>query len=412
MVSGHTMALAVVRALGEAGVPVVVLHYDARDIAQASRYVVADIRVPHPAHDEGRFIEALIETGQRFDGACLIPASDESTVAVSRHKPILGAHYVVACPDWEITEQFIDKAKTYAVADRAGVPIPKTVIPRGQDDLASCAAEIGFPLLLKPAESHLFNELFGRKMVRAATLGELRQSYARSADAGLKVMLQEIVPGPDSSVVNYNAYTWNGEVLADFTARQLRKAPPAFGSPRVAISERIPAVVEPGRAILGAMSFDGFSCTEFKLDDRDGMYKLMDVNGRHNLSGLLAVRCGVNFPLIHYQHLAEGIVPTQTSARQGVYWTDVFRDAGYSLAYLRTEGFRPRDSLVPYARRHYDAIMDRQDPGPARARIRYIARNIGSTAGVVWRGRLTPDGRDGSGSHRGAIGATSDRSRG
>ncbi len=39
VVSGHTMALAVVRALGEAGVPVVVLHYDARDFAQASRYV-------------------------------------------------------------------------------------------------------------------------------------------------------------------------------------------------------------------------------------------------------------------------------------------------------------------------------------------------------------------------------------
>ena len=235
------MALAVVRALGENGVPVVVLHCDPRDIAQVSRYVVADIRVPHPVHNERGFIEALIEAGQRLDGAILMPASDESTVAVSRHKALLGARYVVGCPDWDITEQFIDKTKTNAVAERAGVAIPKTVIPRGPDPLESRAAEIGFPLLLKPAESHPFSEHFKRKMVRVETFAELHRWYTRSSEARLQVMLQGIVPGPDSSVVNYNAYAWNGVALVEFTARQLRKArppsarralPSASGSPR------------------------------------------------------------------------------------------------------------------------------------------------------------------------------------
>ena len=46
VLSGHTMALAVVRSLGRAGVPVVVLHYDARDMAKASRYVVAESGSP------------------------------------------------------------------------------------------------------------------------------------------------------------------------------------------------------------------------------------------------------------------------------------------------------------------------------------------------------------------------------
>ena len=105
---------------------------DPRDVAQASRYVVADIRVPHPVHNERGFVEALIEAGQRLDGTILMPASDERTVAVSRHKAPLGARHVVACPDWDITEQFIDKTKTNVVAERAGVAIPKTVIPRGR----------------------------------------------------------------------------------------------------------------------------------------------------------------------------------------------------------------------------------------------------------------------------------------
>lgn len=45
------MALAVVRGLGEAGVPVAVLSYDSHDFAQASKYVVARAQVPNPVHD-------------------------------------------------------------------------------------------------------------------------------------------------------------------------------------------------------------------------------------------------------------------------------------------------------------------------------------------------------------------------
>ena len=383
VLSGHTMALAVVRALGRAGVPVVVLHYDARDMAQTSRFVVADIRVPHPLEDDGGFIDALMAQGRRFDGGILIPASDESIVAASRHKALLQQHYLVACPEWEITERFIDKTKTYALARSNDIPAPRTVVPLGPEDLADLAAEIGLPLLLKPAEGHLFYSHFKRKMFRVESLADLRRSYLRASDAGLTVALQEIIPGPDSSVVNYNAYTWDGRALVEFTARQLRKAPPALGSPRVAVSERIPEVVEPGRRILRAMGFYGFACTEFKLDARDGTYKLLEVNGRHNLSGVLAVRCGIDFPLIQYRHLVEGVTPTGGAFQSGLYWTDMFRDVGYSLAYMRRERITAPEYLAPYARRHCDAILDRRDMGPFWARLRYLARNARSTARVT-----------------------------
>ena len=380
VVSGHTMALAVVRSLGEAGIPVAVLHYDTRDMAQASKHVVADTRVPHPLVDEAGFIESLLREAHRFGGSVLIPASDESVVAVSRHKSRLEHAFRVACPEWEIVERFIDKSKTYALAEQHHIPAPRTFLPRSEGELDDYAAVIGFPLLLKPAEGHLFYERFKRKMVRADTLTQLRNAYGPAVDAGLKVMVQEIIPGGDSSVVNYNAYVWDGQATTEFTARQIRKAPPAFGSPRVAMSERIPEVVGPGREILAAIGYYGFACTEFKLDSRDHVYKLMEVNGRHNLSGLLAVRCGINFPLLQYRHLVDGALPTASSYRVGVYWTDVFRDAGYSLASLGAERYALADYLAPYARRHCDAILDRRDMGPFRARLGYLARNLARVA--------------------------------
>lgn len=375
VVSGHTMALAVVRALGEAGIPVVVLHYDRRDMAHASRHVVRSRRIPHPLYDEPAFVEAVAEETRRLGRSILIPASDESTVAVSRNKDVLAERCIVACPAWDVTERFIDKSRTAVLAEAAGVPAPRTVVPRDLDDLAAQAESIGFPLLLKPAESHLFFERFKRKMVRVDTLPALRDAYGLASDAGLTVMLQEIIPGDDAAVVNYNAYVWDGRPLAEFTARQLRKAPPAYGSPRVAISERIPEVIDPGRRILAAMGFEGFACTEFKRDRRDGVYKLMEVNGRHNLSGLLAVRCGVNFPLMQYRHLVEGVVPRGGPYRAGVYWTDVFRDAGYSAAYLTRDRHGLADYVAPYARPHCDAIVDRHDMAPFRVRFRFLARS-------------------------------------
>jgi len=388
VISGHTMALAVVRALGENGVPVAVLHWDARDTAHSSKYAVADIRIPSPLKDEEAFVAAIARHARRFGRPVVMPASDESVVAVSRNKERLSESCLVAAPDWHVTERFIEKSRTYALAEANGVPCPRTMVPHGLEEAESQAESIGFPLLLKPSEGHLYYERFKRKMVRAADMAALRTAYTEAADAGLSVTVQEIIPGTDSSVVNYNSYTWGGRPVAEFTARQLRKAPPAFGSPRVARSERIPGVIEPGRKILAAMGFAGFSCTEFKQDSRDGTYKLMEVNGRHNLSGLLAVRCGLNFPLIQYRHLAEGELPDTTNFCSGVYWTDFFRDLGYSLAFLRTERHSPADYVRPYALRQCDAIFDPHDLKPFWTRLRFLTGSAAGSARKNLAGRI------------------------
>jgi len=63
----------------------------------------------------------------------------------------------------------------------------------------------------------------------------------------------------------------------------------------VIVSQKIPEIIEPGRKLLAALNYEGFSCVEFKKDQRDQVYKLMEINARPNLSGALAVRAGINF---------------------------------------------------------------------------------------------------------------------
>lgn len=364
VLSGQTTALGVVHALGIMGVPVVLVHYDDQDFAHRSRFVELSLRAPHPEHAEREFIDFLLDCAKRFPGAVLIPAADECLAAVSRHKEILDPHFRVACTAWEVTRRYIDKQFTYTLAENCGVPSPRTLLPTSLDEARAASCELGFPCLVKPCQSHLFYERFRRKMVRAESLAQVEEAFGMAEKAGLEVMLQEIIPGDDHEVVNYNSYVWEGKVLAEFTSVHVRNAPPWFGSPRVAVSRKVPGVIEPGRRLLRELGFNGYSCTEFKRDPRDDTYKLMEVNGRHNLSTLLAVRCGINFPWLHYRHLSEGIAPEAAEFREEIYWIDLFRDLGYTGMYLTRERQSLADYLRPYLRPHIFASLDRTDLGP------------------------------------------------
>lgn len=380
VLSGHTMALGVVRALGAMGVPVVNLHYDERDVAHTSRHITHSIRVPHPERSEQEFIGALGECARQYEGGVLFPVSDESVVAVARHRENLGRHFRVACPEWDVVRKFIDKKHTYTLAEESGVPAPRTITPSSLEEAEAYGRQIEYPCLVKPSQSHRFYERFGKKMFSVSALDELLRVYGQASAAGLEVMLQEIIPGEDSQVVNYNAYFHRGEALAEFTAVHVRNAPPSWGSPRVAASADIPEVIEPGRRILRALDFEGYACTEFKRDSRDGVYKLMEVNGRHNLSTMLAVRCGINFPWLHYRHLAYGDTPSTQGFETGIHWIDITRDVGYSIIHRRQERYSLKQYLEPYLRRHVFAIFDWGDPAPFFARCAFLGKQASQKA--------------------------------
>lgn len=377
VLGSHTMGLAVIRALGSMQVPVVVALYDEKeDMGYASKYVQDVVRVPHPEQHEDEFIDLLVKLSTRWGGSLLIPTSDETLCAVSRHKSMLEAYYIVACTDWAITQQFIDKKRTYALAESIGIPAPRTAVPHSEAEVEVFSRRIEYPCLVKPCQSHLYFERFKCKMVRAENFDQMLAAWREASQAGLETMLQELIPGDDAQGVNYNSYMWDGEPLAEFTAAKVRNAPPELGSPRVVVSRHVPEILEPGRKILKAMGFQGYSCTEFKKDARDGVYKLMEVNGRHNRSGMLAVSCGANFPWMQYKHLVLGEKPLPCEYRTEVYWIDIPRDLGFSLKFFRQEKYSLADYLRPYRSPHVFAVLDGNDPKPSFIRSLHLAGKL------------------------------------
>jgi len=392
VVSGATHGLGVVRSLGRQGVSVTVVSYDKRDIAPSSRFVRQVIRAPHPDKDEVQFVKVLLEAARRCPGSLLIPASDAALGTIARHKTSLeDAGLIVASDDAEVTETLLNKARTFALARSVGVPGPATFAPSDEEDVRRFCESAEFPAVVKPELSHVYRELVGVKWTRVDCTEEALSAYAFARSHSLEVVLQELIPGDEQCGAVYNSYFWNGEPLVEFTSKKIRNSPPDTGSPSVVVSEWMPEVAEQGRRLLRAVKFSGYSCTEFKRDPRDGRYKVMEVNARHNLSSLLATRCGLNFAWMQYQHLVDGILPVQRDYEQGVYWIDVTRDLRNFRHYLRRPGYSLGDFLAPYRRQRVFAVLDRHDVGPAAARALDTLRVATDKVGRKVR-RAKPDG--------------------
>jgi predicted ATP-grasp superfamily ATP-dependent carboligase len=374
VLSAHIMALGVVRSLGHRGVRSVVVRYSPRtDIAHRSRYVSRSVRVRHPDEAEESLLHALRRLGPGLEGSPLVPASDETLTFATRHRNELSRWYRVLAPSADIVERIIRKEHTYALAEELGIAAPRTRLLARETDLDAVPHELGFPCLVKPSQSHRYFERFGRKMTRVTTFEELRAAYAEAAAAGLDVLAQELIPGDDTHGVNYNSYRVAGHEPVEFTARKVRLTPRNFGPPSVVVSARVEEVLAPARRLLDAFGFEGYSCVEFKRDARDGGYRLMEVNGRFNLSSLLAERCGINFAWLAYRHAVHGDVPVASEYREGVYWIDGTKDVVYGVPELLR---RPGDVArfaAPYRREAVFAVFDPHDLRPFAQRYGLLA---------------------------------------
>lgn len=357
-----------------------VAHWDDDDLASVSRYAAEAIRVPAPELDGEAFVKRLLSLADRLSGAVIMPTTDAAVKDVAHRRAELERHFIVDCPTWEVAERFIDKRHTYDLAAELGVAIPRTLVPEGPKDLDAYAAEVEFPCIVKPRESHLWAARLGDKFTVVNSMAEMRESYAAAADAGLEVMIQELIPGPDRHAVNHNAYRSATEILAECTARKIRQGPPRSGVPRVVLSAAVPEIVEPSRRLLEGLGYEGFACTEFKFDARDGKYKLMEVNGRYNLSSLLSIRCGVNFPWISYRHLVANEAPPPIRPRTELYWIDEWLELAFNRTRRGRDSARWREILRPWARDHVFAVFDRHDPGPFRVVAGDILRDAARVA--------------------------------
>jgi D-aspartate ligase len=365
VIGGDHPGLGVVRSLGSRGIPVYVLD-DLLCVSKFSRYATRVIRVDHLRH-EAAFIQAVLEVGQRFGqtGWVLIPTRDEHVAAIARHRDLLAKHFRVTTPSWETVQWAWNKQKTYALAQRLGLPVPNTWTVASAKELPSLYHHL--PLAIKPAIKEKFFYATKAKAWRAETPEQLGWLFNKaSAHVSTdEILIQEIIPGDGSQQYSFCALFKNGRTHSSLVACRHRQHPREFGRAATYVeTTEVPLIEELAGVFLKSIDYYGPVEIEFKHDLRDGLYKLLDVNARIWGFHSLGMAAGVDFPYLLYADQV-GLPLTGCRGRSGVGWVRAVTDIPTAFADMLGGHLSLGAYYQSLKRAKTESVFTRNDPLPA-----------------------------------------------
>jgi len=367
VVGGHFHALGLIRSLGMRGVKILLLDCEP-NISRFSKYA-GDYRSFPGCHRPAECLDFFRELGRtgKYDGWLIFPSDDSGVCFLSRNRPLLEAHFKVSTPVWETTQYAFDKKKSCQLAVRQDIPIPETFYP-------SCEAEafafpLRYPVILKPAMMQPFLKTLGRKVLPAGNRDEL----ARQIRSALRfvpaeeILIQERIPGVPENLYSFCPWFKNGRVLAKITARRYRQHPMDFGQATTfAESVRIPELEHLGSRLLAAMNYYGICEMEFVHDERDGLFKFLEINPRIWGWHTLGDSAGVHLPF--YQFLdANGVEITRDAFEEGVKWIRLTTDLPLAFSEMIRGRMNIRQYFRTISRIRKDAVLSLRDPLPSVA---------------------------------------------
>jgi predicted ATP-grasp superfamily ATP-dependent carboligase len=287
--SQNQNTLAIVRHLGQIH-EVHVVGSKKNSLSFYSRYVSSKIILPDPKKNPEEFIVELKKVLSQTSYDLLMPVGFKTYQLCAENQLELSKYTSLTVTSGENIRLASDKHATYALAEKLGVPYPRTYSIKHSVDFDRLTAN--YPLVIKyPYES-------GKNVVE----------YANSADEAKRIfdsmmemlnysqvtpIVQEYVKGDG---YGFFAYYEDGICKRTFMHHRIREYPVTGGASVCAESFFDEELKKIGKKLLDHLKWNGVAMVEFKKDSFDNKYKLMEINPKFWGSLELAICAGVDFP--------------------------------------------------------------------------------------------------------------------
>jgi predicted ATP-grasp superfamily ATP-dependent carboligase len=312
---GHwRKTLALVRSLGGKGVRVTVGERTFLNTSFFSKYCSRRIVYPSPRRYPDQFIEFILKEIKKNHYECLFPMEEETLLLLAKHQSEISKYTYLLIPDLKKIEFVRDKGNLIQFAETHGIPTPKTShfplslfpspsrgegrvgVPRHQGEKVNLELDfdsIPIPAVIKPRIS---SGSFGIAYVKRRE--DLVPLYQRVHERYPFPLIQEWIPD-GGGIFGFSAlFDGASNMKAAFIHRKLRMYPVQGGPSTLREGVEHPQIMELGFSLLKSLNWKGVAMVEFKVDPRDGIPKLMEVNPRFWGSLHLAVVSGVDFPYL------------------------------------------------------------------------------------------------------------------
>lgn len=326
--------------LGRAGVPCVVVTAPGGP-SRYSRFTRQVLDWADPWEEPERLVETLMRfAAAQSEPPVLFYEEDRAVLLISRHRERLAQGYRFVIPSPTLVEDLVDKARFQDLAARLDLPVPPARRLRPVAGPPPSDLDVRFPLILKPLTRIpvKWEPAAGfAKARRLDSLEDLRELWPRLAAAGLEVMVQELITGPETQVESYHVYVdGDGLIVGEFTGRKIRTYPREFGHSTALEITDASDVAALGRELVRRLQLTGVAKFDFKRAP-DGRLYLFEINPRFTLWNHPGALAGVNLPLLVYRDLTGLRREPPARVRPGVRWCKMWSDRAAA-----------RDSGVPF----------------------------------------------------------------
>ncbi len=359
-------SLGICRNLGENNVSVFCVG-DQRNETRFSKFCARFFAIPSIESSSEVLKSFFAELDTKVERPIVVfPASDLFCLNFVRIHGEISNKYIFLA-NRQSVETLVDKKRFYLSLMDTGIPHPETCFPL-EEDCTKIKRNIDYPVLIKPAVSQIFGRLFKAKSFVANNHRELERCLRMTSEHRISVMLQEIVPGPPTNVCVVAGYMGrNSEPKGVFAYRRIRDWPLGFGCN--SLIESIPVTtVESIKEItldyLKSLRYTGLFEAEFKKDERDGDFKLIEINSRSWWQNRFATVCGLNLVLLAYLDATGKSISYRENYRVGLRWIHAFNDFRSVTSLLQSGNLRFLGCLSSYKRLRDYAYFDATDPLP------------------------------------------------
>jgi D-aspartate ligase len=309
--SGYLGTLAAARSLGRAGIKVIVADPSAWTRTRYSRHTAQYLKCPN-VEDTSKWIDWLINLGQRGPRYAVYATSDAVSFALARHKNEIAKYFDLYQPDIETVLNVLDKKRLLQCARDAGLGAPDTWLPKSAEEAGQIAAELGTPLLIKPRSQLAHREMTKACIVNANPMivRDLFTKFERDAawdseflkivpDAKLP-MIQRFYPASVGAVYSLSGFRDQSGRTVFRAARKTLQIPLHTGTgicfEPVALEREL---AERTELLCERIGYYGVFELEFITEDRDFM--LIDFNGRFYGQLAYDIGRGMDLPRLAYE---------------------------------------------------------------------------------------------------------------
>lgn len=236
----------------------------------------------------------------------LIGTNDTYVRLIIENKDFLSKYYVFNYVDLEMLDNLLVKDNFYTFFANSGLDMPQTFI-------YSCTTkpviteEFSYPLILKPGNGVMYYKCKfpnQSKVYKIKNKEELSSTIKIIEDSGYtdNLIIQEFIPGDDSALFDSVFYCSKDKKAQVMTFAQIglqEQTNTGVGNCTVLVNGfdehgYKEELVYKLKDFLESIGYQGFAEFDMKYDERDGKYKVLEVNPRQSRSGYYLCACGHN----------------------------------------------------------------------------------------------------------------------